>query len=236
VARGLFKEAAGRSRGLMRKFCRGLAEDGDRKKIREIIAFYSVSFGQRDDTKQWTRYADGGRGVALGLAAEFFDAGPVEDPENPKPEEMIRCGKVNYRAEHGRGRHQKVIDGALSVVEQVQRRKWLRSSEEAATFCHYLAANMYTEVLWNCVTTKNSSWSHQRETRLLVLNSVKRPKIPIVNAEARPRVEITQPRLKQSVVEVMVGPEADAATVERVGDGLAARGLGHIPLKKSAPL
>jgi hypothetical protein len=49
----------------------------------------------------------------------------------------------------------------LAVIEQVQRQKWLRSPEEAALFCHRLQATMYTKILWNCVATKDSKWSHQ---------------------------------------------------------------------------
>src|SRR5712675_235683 len=50
----------------------------------------------------------------------------------------------------------------------------------------------------------------------------------IVNAEVRPRVELIQPRLKQTMVEVMVGPKADAGTLQRVRNGLAARGLERL--------
>lgn len=235
VARSLFKEAAERSKGLTRRFCRALAEEGDRRRIRELMAFYSISFGQRDDVEQWTRYADRGRGVALGLAATFFEAGPVADPYNPKPEEMIRYGKVTYGLEDGRVRHQELIAGALAVIERVQRRKWLRTGEEAATFCRYLAASMYTELLWNCVTTKDSKWGHQHEMRLLVMNSLKRPRIPIVNAEVRPRVEIVQSRLKQCIVEVMVGPQADAGALQRVRNGLAVRGVAGAPVTLAKP-
>lgn len=235
VARNLFEETADCSKGLTRKFCLGLAEESDRKRIRELMAFYSISFGQRDDVEQWTRYADGGRGVALGLAATFFEAGPVEDPDNAKPEDMIRYGKVTYGPEDGRLRHQKLIAGALAVMEQVQRRKWLRSGEEAATFCRYLAASMYTELLWNCVTTKDSEWSRQHEMRLLVMNSLKRPRIPIVNAGVRPRVEIVQSRLKQCIIEVMVGPQAEAGALQRVHNGLAARGIPGAPVTQAKP-
>jgi hypothetical protein len=63
-----------------------LADDDDREKIKELITFYSVSFGLRDIGQQWMDYADQGRGVALGLAPEFFRPAPFEDPENPKPD------------------------------------------------------------------------------------------------------------------------------------------------------
>jgi hypothetical protein len=102
VARSLFSEAAKRSKGLARRFFATLAEDGDLEKIRELIAFYSVSFGLRDVEKQWIMYADKGRGVALGLAPEFFQPVPFDDPNNPKPEEIIFYGKVCYGLEDGR--------------------------------------------------------------------------------------------------------------------------------------
>jgi hypothetical protein len=233
VARELFKEAAERSKGLARRFCRERAEDADRQRIREMIAFYSVSFGLRDVEKQWMKYAEKGHGVALGLAPEFFTPVPFEDPDNPKPEEIIFYGKVFYGPEEGRARHEKVVDGALAVIEQVRRRKWLSSGEEAALFCHHLRATMYTEVLWNCVTTKDSAWSYQNEMRILAQNVLKKPQLLIVNAEIRPRVELIQPGLKQSIVEVMVGPKADASALQRVCAGLAARGLGQVPVTRA---
>jgi hypothetical protein len=67
---------------------------------------------------------------------------------------------------------------------------------------------MYTEILWNCVTTKDDTWKHQNETRLLLLDSQKTPRLAVVKAE-RPRVELVQPRLRSSLVEVMVGPRED---------------------------
>jgi hypothetical protein len=167
--------------------------------------------------------------TALGLAPEFFQPAPFEDPHNPKPEEIIFYGKVCYGPKEGRARHEKVVDAALAVIEQVQRRKWLRSGEDAAVFCHHLRATMYTEILWNSVTTKDSIWSYQNEMRILARNFLKNPQLPIVNPE-RPRVEIVQPRLRQSMVEVMVGPKADADAVKRVRDGLAARGLRNVPV------
>jgi hypothetical protein len=73
VARDLFKEASEQTKGLARRFFQALAEDGDREKIWELIAFYSVSFG-RDVDQQWMDYADQGRGVALGRSV--CDAAP----------------------------------------------------------------------------------------------------------------------------------------------------------------
>jgi hypothetical protein len=69
--------------------------------------------------------------------------------------------------------------------------------------------------------------------RLLARNFLKAPKLPIVNAEVRPRVELAQPRLKQSIVEVMIGPKADEGAVERVAGGLGARGLEKVSVTRA---
>jgi hypothetical protein len=60
-----------------------------------------------------------------------------------------------------------VIEAALALIEEAQAADWLLTKEEAATLGQHLATSMYTEILWNCVTTKDSSWSHQNETRIL---------------------------------------------------------------------
>jgi hypothetical protein len=65
--------------------------------------------------------------------------------------------------------------------------------------------------------------------RILARNFLKNPQLPIVNPQ-RPRVELIQPRLKKSIVEVMVGPNANAGAIKRLRDGLAARGLRHVPV------
>jgi Protein of unknown function (DUF2971) len=234
LARDLFQEAAEQSTGLARSFCRELGEVGELEKIRERITLYSASFGLRDIGQQWIDYAGQGRGVALGFANEFFQPVPFEDPENPKPEEMIYYAKVAYGHGDGGARHQKAVNDALAVIEQITRRRWLRSGEEAAEFCRRLASAMYTEILWNCVTTKDDTWKHQNETRLLLLDSLKTPRLAVVKAE-RPRVELVQPRLRSSLVEVMVGPRADTDAVKRVREGLAARGLKDIPVTQAKP-
>ena len=59
-----------------------------------------------------------------------------------------------------------------------------------------------------------------------------KPKLLVVNPQ-RPRLELIQPRLKPSIVEVMVGPNANAALLQRVRDGLAARGMGQVPVTQA---
>jgi hypothetical protein len=60
------------------------------------------------------------RGVALGLAPEFFRPAPPEDPDHPKPDEEIFYGKVSYGDVDTRARHSKVIEGAFDLIKQVE--------------------------------------------------------------------------------------------------------------------
>jgi hypothetical protein len=233
VSRSLLQEAIAARDGLVRSFCRGLLEFIDSNRIKELIAFYSVSFGLRDDLQQWNDYGNHGRGVALALAPQFFRPAPFEDPDQPKPEEELFYGKVSYGHADARARHSTVIEAAFALIEGVQAAGWLRTKDEAATLCQHLGASMYSEILWNCVTTKDSNWSHQNEMRVLARNFLKKPRLPIVNPE-KPRVEIVQPLLRSSIVEVMIGPKADPGALTRVRKFLISHALPRVPVTRSA--
>jgi hypothetical protein len=67
VARSLLQAARTTGSGLVRPFCQVLLEEVTVTTLKEILAFYSMSFGLRDDIQQWKEYGDHGRGVAFGL-------------------------------------------------------------------------------------------------------------------------------------------------------------------------
>jgi Protein of unknown function (DUF2971) len=230
VSRSLLQAAVATGDHLTRLFCEELVDEEDLKKIRTLFEFYSISFGSEDDPQQWARYADSGRGVALGLAPAFFRPFPIV---NPKPEQRIYCGKVVYGDQKARARHSRVIDAAIETIKQAYAAGSIRSGKDAMMFFRHMATEMTVEILWNCVTTKDSSWSHQNETRLLALNNLKTPELPIYAADKRPRVEIPQPLLKKSILEVMVGPNADGPAADRVRQFLNAHGLSHVPVTRT---
>jgi Protein of unknown function (DUF2971) len=234
VSRSLLQAHVATGDQLTRLFCQELADEEDLKKIRTLFEFYSISFGMTDDAQQWARYGDKGSGVALGLSPVFFHPAPFEDPENPKPEEHIFFGKVAYGDQAARARHSIVIDGAIDIIKQAQAMGAIRNGQDAQMLFRHVAAEMTVEILWNCVTTKGQNWNHQNETRLLALNNLKNPHLPIYNADKRPRLELPQPLLKKSIVEVMVGPNADAAAEERTRQFLKAHNLSHVPVTRSA--
>ena len=58
VERKLLQEAIASGDELTRMFCEELADEDEIEKLKRIFEFYFVSFGVRDDAKQWEKYAD----------------------------------------------------------------------------------------------------------------------------------------------------------------------------------
>jgi hypothetical protein len=215
----------------VRQLLKPLVDDFKFDRIKARFEFYSVSFGQKDDPEQWTDYADGGSGVAIGLTPAFFTTFNIKDP---KPEETIFLGKVNYGKALAKVRHAGSIDSAIWTVREAYRRALLLVAKDEEEFLNELAAEMYVEILWNSVTSKTDDWAHQRETRLLAVNNVRNPKLTIHNAAVRPRVQLPQPLLKQSINEIMLGPKADNEAEVRVRAFLDDKNLSHVPVTKAS--
>jgi hypothetical protein len=93
---------------------------------------------------------------------------------------------------------------------------------------------MHVEILWNSVTSKTDIWAHQRETRLLAINDVRNPKLPIYNAAVRPRVQLPQPLLRKNISEIMLGPKAGDHAKARVEAFLKDKNLSHVPVTSTS--
>jgi Protein of unknown function (DUF2971) len=231
VSHALLSAAMERKDVQTNTFLRPLVEDYNFEKVKARFEFYSASFGQKDDAEQWSDYADGGAGVAMGLAPAFFE---LSNPKDPTPEEATFLGKIIYGETNAKIRHAGVIDSAISVVKQAYRAGLMLKAEDEDEFLRHVAAEMYVEILWNSVTSKAEKWSHQCETRLLAVNNRLNPKIKIHNAENRPRVELPQPLLKRNIAEVMLGPNADDSARLRVRTFLDENQLQHVPVTLAA--
>jgi hypothetical protein len=229
IARSLTQAAASAGHPVTDLFFRELLTEEDLNKIKAIFEFYSISFGIKDDREQWEDYGDAGRGVALGLEPTFFRPLTIV---NPSPEESIFFGKVIYGDNQARIRHSRVIDAAAEIIKQAHAAGSIRTGKDAAAFFQHTANEAMVEIIWNCVTTKASKWSHQNETRLLAFNNLRTPRLPIHYAKKR-RVEIPQPLLRQSMLEVMIGPKADDAADERVRQFLKMHGLSDVSVTRA---
>jgi hypothetical protein len=215
---------------LLQLFIEPLIETGFREEIKSIVEFYSASFGARDDSEQWARYGDKENGVAIGLSPKFFIPLAIE---NPKPEERIYFGKVIYGEIKSKAQHSRVIQSAVDFIKKEHRAGTITGGEVAQALFRRLMAEMYCEVLWNCVITKGDGWKHQNETRLLVLNSKKKPELQVHLNGQRPFVKIPQPTLRQHLDEVMIGSKASEAVEDRVRLFLTQNGLEKVRVSRS---
>lgn len=231
ISRSILQSVSDSGDVVIRAFCEPLIRDDLRADIRQTFDFYSVSFGTKDDPNQWSRYADGGKGLAIGLAPPFFLPQQVVDP---KPEDHVYVGKVLYGDKAARAKHAAVVDFAIDVIGQVRDAGLIRKWLDARAFFRRIASEMYVEILWNCVTTKDDSWSQQRETRLLALNHLGKPHLEIHNATVRPRVQIGQPLLRSNLEEVMLGPMSDASAEDRIKTFLIDHGLTETRVTRSS--
>jgi hypothetical protein len=225
ISHALLAAALEREDANVKVFLKPLVEDVGFTRIRNRFEFYSASFGQKDDVRQWNDYAGGGTGVAIGLAPKFFGFIKKEDYE---PWEKTFLGKVEYGEPAAKVRHAAIVDSAVQTIKQAHKQGLLLKAEDEEAFLHLMAAYMYVEILWNSITTKSDKWSHQIETRLLAVNDLKNPGIEIKNAPARPRVEIPQPLLKANITEIMMGPKADGDAQANVRQFLDENGLASV--------
>ena len=231
VCRSIFKSLSKSGSQFAKIFCEPFLEKGFVNELKAAVEFYSFSFGKKDDEQQWEDYADNGRGISFGLAPSFFRPANIE---RPKPEDYIFVGKVAYGEKSANSRHATVIRSAIEIIDRAFRLGTIKGGLEAQAFFRRMAAEMYVELTWNCVTTKSEDWSHQNEIRLLALNRLKQPHLKIHNSLARPRVEIPQPLLRRSLREILVGPKSDAGMEERVCKLLQTYGIPEVEVKRSA--
>jgi hypothetical protein len=87
----------------------------------------------------------------------------------------------------------------------------------------------------SAIAGTNTIFCHQSPSLIffwfLARNFLRKPHLPIVNPETR--VDTLQPRLKTSLVEVMVGSKADADVEARIRHFLAAQGLDRVPVTRA---
>ena len=215
---------------IVKLFIEPLISTGFREEIRSIVEFYSISFGTRNDPEQWSRYGGNSKGVAIGLTPNFFR---LTAPEDPKPEEKVFVGRVAYGEKAAKARHQRVVQSVTDFIKREYRLGSIPNGETAQALFRRLTAEMYVEVLWNCVTTKSANWKRQNETRLLVLNRIKDPQLPVHSDRGRPYVKIPEPTLKQSLSEILLGPDAERDTEATVRSFLAQRGLNNVGVTRT---
>lgn len=193
--------------------------------IRQGFEFYSMSFGERDDDGQWQTYGESRRGIAIGFGPTLF---ANVDPDSARPEDNVYVARVLYGPDETVQLQGEAIDAALS------RLKSMRDSvgrSESGLFLGSIATLMNVALVWNSITTKGTQWGHEKELRMLAVNDLENPHLPIrVRDDGRPYVIIPAPLRKPGIIsEIMIGADAPLGAEKEVEASLRALGLIDLP-------
>jgi hypothetical protein len=178
------------------------------------FGFYIGSFTkERDDLGQWRAYACDGRGYALGLAPGLFG---TEDMPDSQPHNITFVLSVLYGEDGARQRHMPAIVKAAQLVSE--------AVQSGADLMHDINIGLHffdkmgkaliaSELILNCLTTKNWGYKGENEVRLFTLGQVK-DLAPHLSECTRNGVKV--PYIKSTlkvqtpggITEIVVGPAA----------------------------
>ncbi len=216
---------------LVKVFCAPQLAADRRLWLRQRFDFYSISFGVRDDDRQWCTYGDKRRGVAVGLKPHLFSN--VSKPA-PAPEDKVYMARVLYGSSECTERHRLAIDFAFSILEEARQRGLVRTDASGLALVRTVATLMNVPLIWNSVTTKCATWRHEKELRMLATNDLTRPHLPIRRRDdGRSYIVIPMPlRRIGSISEIMVGADADGSAENEVRRLLNKWGVPDVPVNR----
>jgi hypothetical protein len=199
--------------------------------------FYLFSVSRhRDHGPQWKAYGRGGTGYAIGLSPALFQ--PDKDDVYEEANRNLHIGRVVYGDEPTAARHRLAVARAAEITSRIGcANKDLVRSEGIARYLAVMAHELLaSQLIWNCLTAKESRFEDEREVRGIILNA-KAKFDPWRRTHAgRTYVEHDLPlKTPGSIVEILVGPNADSDAEARVTALLSAEGYcGGILVRRSA--
>lgn len=208
---------------LVKMFCEVVDDVFQHQKFADIYGFYIASFSRdRNDLGQWRAYADNGRGFALGLAPQLFEA---VDKANPMPTEYYVMPVV-YGEEAAELRYRVAIETAAGIVQNN------RPQENVLfPFLRRMADELIAgQLIGTSLTVKHEAYSHEKEVRLVMLGMRKNQKpflrTRIRGSEIVPYMEGDMPlRDSDSIAEIVIGPAAGSSAEDAVRSLLQSLGV-----------
>jgi hypothetical protein len=195
------------------------------KKIEKVIQFdlsrlfgiYTASFSRlRNDLGQWRAYADNGRGVAIGFSPELFR---VKIAEKQAPNKTVFVAEVCYDKDHVIEQQREAIGRAVDTIKTVTKKRFFRSQMEGEKFLKEMSDALTVPIFWNAITAKHEAYKNEQETRLLMVNDL-RKLAPHIETRTRgpnliPFVRHSMPiRKLGNIVAIDIGPSASAPETE----------------------
>lgn len=236
VARRAIKELGKTDDFFTHHYCGCLDDMLERNKLSGPFEFYLFSVSRhRDHGPQWRDYGHRGQGYAIGLSPALFQ--PDKDDLYDEANKNLHIGRVVYGDTETEARHRLAIGRAAEITSRIGRanvelvrqtpiHRYLR------IMAHELLAS---QLIWNCLTAKESKYADEREVRGIVMN-VKEKFDPWRRTHAgRNYVEHELPLKKPgSIVEILIGPKANADSEDKVAALLKSQGYPEgIPVRRS---
>lgn len=180
--------------------------------------FYLFSVSRhRDHGPQWQAYSHGGTGYAIGLSPALFQ--PDKDDLYEETNKNLHIGRVVYGDEATARRHELSVRSAADITSQIgSTHHQLVRDTGIATYLRVMAHELLaSQMIWNCLTAKETQFEDEREVRGIVMN-VRAKFDPWRRTHAgRDYVEHVLP-LKEPgyITEILVGPDAPVDAEARV--------------------
>ncbi|MDA9433691.1 DUF2971 domain-containing protein [Bradyrhizobium sp. CCBAU 51627] len=221
----------------VRHFCGCLEDMLVTNGLASPFDFYLFSLSRhRDDAGQWRLYGKNGQGFAIGVAPLLLQ--PDTDVLSSQANENLHIGRVIYGDRETNARHRQVIRKAAAITSQVARRN--RQWFDLVRPVPYLAAMarevLASQLIWNCLTAKESKFANEREVRGIVMGV--RDRFDLHRKMLGTRAYIEVPLLLRTpggIAEIFVGPEAPADAEGKVRALLKAEGYtDSIPVIRSS--
>ena len=235
-ARRVIKELGTTDDFFTHHYCGCLDDMLEHNKLSGPFEFYLFSVSRhRDHGPQWRDYGHGGQGYAIGLSPALFQ--PDKDDLYEEANKNLHIGRVVYGDAETDERHRLAVGHAAEIASRVGRAnvEFVRQApihRYLQVMAHELLAS---QLIWNCLTAKESKYADEREVRGIVMN-VKEKFDPWRRMHGgRNYIEHELPlKTPGSIVEVLVGPQASADSEEKVAAFLKAEGYPEgIPVRRS---
>jgi hypothetical protein len=238
VAKEALACLAAQADGRVRLFCQCVDGLLDIRNFDGNLDFYTASFtAQRDDSGQWLRYGDYGRGVAIGFSPSMFG---IVDATGLQPHEMSFVGPVLYDRAAIFARHDAAIRAAatsfLTAAEQYP--DIMADKANGLPFMDRLAKELIASpLIWNCITSKeHARWATEREIRLIVMGQT-RNLASHVRYRAKRVPYVAHPfrvRATGALREIVIGPEAGDEAEAEIAQMLREFGVGGVCIARAS--
>ena len=213
LAKGLLAEFGRRSPNV-KIFCDMVCGFLSNDRFQNVFDFYVASFSRDADSEHmWKKYADHGKGVAMGFAPSNFATG---DKPHRRPHENVFVAPVQYGASAGRAYHLPGIKNACQIVAEISKRKSLAMSDRnigMPFFDELGKALMATELIFKSLAIKHEDWSVENEVRLFIVGESKILSLcndtRVRNGESIPFIKGSMPiRQPGKITEIVIGTDA----------------------------